>query len=192
MIEELAKFWNSEFTNFAPEAHNLKHEYKDRWVRFHSLPESKRYPENEDEYLEVLSRHNAVLRELCGSESNVLVVLPEYSESKVPTKPEPELSCLFSDSEPWCTQQQYEDDDDYEYYWHLHVSEINFTGSEFNSLFRMVANDEVGNIMIICPSKGFVFHPYDGGADVVLASTEKRDRLKERYHVWLSSHPEGF
>jgi hypothetical protein len=192
MIEKLAKFWNNDFTDFVPEVHNLKHEYKDRWVRFHSLPESKRYPENEAEYLEVLSRHNVVLQELCGSECNVFVVLPEYSENRLPAGPEPELSSLFSGSEPWCTLQQHEDGDDCEYYWHLHGLEVKFTGGEFNSLFRMVANDEVGNIMIICPSKGFVFHPYDGGADVVLKSEEERDRLKALYHEWLSSHPDGF
>ncbi|WP_428240761.1 DUF3885 domain-containing protein [Gynuella sp.] len=192
MIEELAKFWNSEFDNFAPEAHNLKHEYKSRWVRFHSLPGSKRYPENEDEYLEVLRRYNIVLQELCGTGSKVLVVLPEYSEERVPSQPEPELLKLFSASEPWCTLEQHEDDDDYESYWHLHVSEVEFTGSEFNSLFHMVANDEVGNIMIISPSKGIVFHPYDGGADVVFVSTEERDRLKEQHREWLSSHHEGF
>lgn len=192
MIEELAKFWASEFDNFAPEAHNLKHEYKSRWVRFHSLPESKRYPENEDEYLEILRRHNLVLQELCGNGSKVLVVLPEYSEEIVPSRPEPALLKLFSTSEPWCTLKCHEDDDDYESYWHFHAAEIEFTGSELNSLFRMVANDEVGNTMIICPSKGIVFHPYDGGADVVLASAEERDRLKEQHREWLSSHPEGF
>ncbi len=191
MIEELTKFWNSEFDNFAPEAHNLKHEYKSRWVRFHSLPESKRYPENEDEYLEVLRRHNIVLQELCGNGIKVFVVLPEYSEERVPSQPELELLKPFPSSEPWCTLAQHEDGHDYEFYWHLHVSEVKFTGSELNNLFRMVANDEVGNIMIICPSKGVVFHPYDGGADVVLASADQRDHLKEQCREWLSSHPEG-
>ena len=35
-----------------------------RWVRFHSLPGSKRYAENEAEYACVLSRHNVVIGEL--------------------------------------------------------------------------------------------------------------------------------
>jgi len=192
MIKDLAKFWESEFKGFAPEAHILKHEYKNRWVRFHSLPESKRYPENEQEYLEVLRRHNAVLQELCGAEGKIFVVLPEYSESGAPSKPEPELASLFPITEPWCTLKQNEDDDDHELYWHLHVSEIEFTGSELNSLFRLVANDEAGNIMIIRPDKAVVFHPYDGGADIVLASTKQRDQLKERHHEWLSEHSDGF
>jgi hypothetical protein len=29
--------------------YELKHRYGDRWVRFHCLPESKRYAENEAE-----------------------------------------------------------------------------------------------------------------------------------------------
>ncbi|WP_443333951.1 DUF3885 domain-containing protein [Streptomyces sp. CB02056] len=36
-----------------------------------------------------------------------------------------------------------------------------------------------------------LYHPYDGGADVYLASTEERDRLKERHAGWLSGHPNG-
>lgn len=191
MIEDLVKFWEREFNNFTPEAHNLKHKFKDRWVRFHSLPESKRYPENELEYLEVFRRHNAVLQEIIGK-GKVLVVLPEYSESKEPTKPEPELIAFFPTTEPWCSLVQHEEGDDYELYWHLHASEVEFTGSELNGLFRLVANDEAGNIMIINTCKGVVFHPYDGGADIVLASTKQRDLLKEKYHEWLSSHSEGF
>ena len=36
----------------------------ERWVRFHSLPESKRYAESEDEEAEVLRRHLTLLDEL--------------------------------------------------------------------------------------------------------------------------------
>lgn len=191
MIKYLAKFWEREFKSFPPEAHNLKHEFKDRWVRFHSLPDSKRYPENEQEYLEVFRRHNMVLQDLVG-ECNVLVVLPEYSELKEPTKPEAELATLFPETKAWCSIAQHEEDDGYELYWHLHVSDVDFTGSELNGLFRLVADDGVSNIMIINPNKGVVFHPYDGGADIVLASTKERDLLKEKYHEWLSSHPDDF
>jgi hypothetical protein len=192
MIKELSKFWESQFGVFPPEAHKLKHEYKNRWVRFHSLPESKRYPENELEYLEVIRRHNVVLRELCGDEGMLLVVLPEYSESKLATKPSTKLAGLFPVTEPWCSLRRHEEGDDYKLYWHLHVAEVQIDANELNSLFRLVANDEAGNIMVINTGKSIVYHPYDGGADVVLASTEQRDQLKEKHSGWLSSHPEGF
>ena len=46
--------------------------------------------------------------------------------------------------------------------------------------------------MIIVLASGVVFHPYDGGADIVLASREQRDELKKKHNEWLSTHPEGF
>lgn len=192
MIEELITFWNRELPHVTPEAHRLKHECRARWVRFHALPESKRYPENEAEYAEILRRHNAVLGELYGAHSTVFVVLPEYAESPAPTRPEKKLSDLFPVTEHWRTLAQHDEDDDEAFYWHLHAAAVGYTGTELNGLFRLVANDEVGNILIVCPTKGVVFHPYDGGADLVLASTEDRDRLKARHSAWLSSHPDGF
>ncbi|WNO10068.1 hypothetical protein [Teredinibacter sp. KSP-S5-2] len=191
MIKSLAKFWEKEFEGFIPKAHNLKHEYKNRWVRFHSLPESKRYPETEDEYVEILRRHNLILQEIVGDKEDLYVILPEYSESGVPTKPEENLTNLVPISEYWCSIQPFKDED-YDVFWHLHASKIVFTGSELNDLFRLVANDEVRNIMIVCSSTKVVFHPYDGGADVVLASTKERDELKKKHCDWLSTHPEGF
>lgn len=188
MIQELTQFWNSAFQNFSPKAHNLKHEYEDRWVRFHALPKSKRYPENEGEYLEIFRRYNIVLQELCGLECSLFIVLPEYSEKASHSQFTPELRALFSGSEFWRTLKSLDDDSSY---CHLYASEVKFTANELNSLFRMIANNEVCDVMMICPNKGVVFHPYDGGIDIVLASTEERDHLKNRHSEWLPSHPSG-
>ncbi|RLP52834.1 MAG: hypothetical protein D6160_18885 [Ketobacter sp.] len=65
-----------------------------------------------------------------------LVVLPEYSENRVPTKPEQVLSSLFSISEPWCALQQHEDDDDYESNWHQQKKEIVSRSSTMNGCRR--------------------------------------------------------
>lgn len=59
--------WERRWPRPAPLSYVLRAEYADQWVRFHSLPESKRYAENETEYDEILLRHRAVLRELQGS-----------------------------------------------------------------------------------------------------------------------------
>lgn len=37
---------------------------RDQWVRFHSLPRSKRYADTLSEYQILLDRHNTVLSEL--------------------------------------------------------------------------------------------------------------------------------
>lgn len=38
---------------------------------------------------------------------------------------------------------------------------------------------------------GEAYHPYDGGADLFLGSSERRDVLKKKYNRWLSRHPRG-
>ncbi|MGW6733237.1 DUF3885 domain-containing protein [Streptomyces sp. NPDC055013] len=57
----LSALWQRQFPKGPPIAHELRAAYSDRWVRFHSLPDSKRYPESEDEYAIVLHRYNTVL-----------------------------------------------------------------------------------------------------------------------------------
>ncbi|WP_454325416.1 DUF3885 domain-containing protein [Streptomyces ambofaciens] len=36
-----------------------------------------------------------------------------------------------------------------------------------------------------------IHSPYDGGADVVLATPGERDRLRDRHVDWLSGRPSG-
>lgn len=57
-----------------------------RWVRFHTLPGSKRYPETEAEYETILARHNTVLAELMIGPT-VLVITAGYSDAPQPREP---------------------------------------------------------------------------------------------------------
>ena len=191
MINTLNKIWSENFDGLAPLAYELKHQLSDRWVRFHSLPESKRYPENEFEYVEVLSRYNKILREHFGLNAQLYVVIPEYSGSKTPFKPEKKLRKMFRNTEYWKTVDRREEFGG-EFYWHFHAASINYSGYELNALLRLIANDEVANCFVVAESFRSLFHPYDGGSDSILSSMEERNELKEKFCNWLSSHPEGF
>ncbi len=192
MIEDLKEFWQLYLNGCPPEAPNLKHLFKDRWVRFHTLPGSKRYPECEQEYEEVLSRYNTVLGELNGTSDELIVVLPEYSDATAPGSPEKKLLGLFPETEFWCSLPQHEPDDDYGSYWHLHAASIQYSGSELNELFRLVADDKARNIIIVSIKSMSVFHPYDGGVDVILPTTDMRETVKQKHVEWLSGHPDGY
>jgi hypothetical protein len=37
----------------------------------------------------------------------------------------------------------------------------------------------------------WLYHPYDGGADIIAASTDRRDQLRQAHEDWLSAHPAG-
>ena len=57
----LSALWQRQWPACPPLADDLKRAYHDRWVRFHSLPGSKRYPDTDAEYDIVLHRYNTVL-----------------------------------------------------------------------------------------------------------------------------------
>jgi hypothetical protein len=61
---DLTGLWQERWPRCPPVGYKLRGPYQDVWVRFHSLPESKRYPEDENEYAVVLERYNTVLDEL--------------------------------------------------------------------------------------------------------------------------------
>ncbi len=155
MIKKVETCWSRNFYDCPPLAHLLRQKFTDKWVRFHSLPESKRYPESEAEYLEILSRHNVILKELFGNNINLCILLTEYSEkNKAKFLPE-KIKKLFPSTENWCSTT-YED-----IYWHLHVANVYYTGSELDQLFRLVADDdqEAFNIMVIDLNGNSLFHP---------------------------------
>lgn len=74
----LEALWRERRPSGPPIAHTFRSTYAGRWVRFHSLPGSKRYPESENEYMLVLERYNTILDELfTGLE--VFVVTMDWS-----------------------------------------------------------------------------------------------------------------
>lgn len=46
-VPDLLRQWDHNWRRCNPAADDLKHAYPERWVRFHSLPESKRYAETD-------------------------------------------------------------------------------------------------------------------------------------------------
>jgi hypothetical protein len=47
-------------------------------------------------------------------------------------------------------------------------------------------------VLITDANLRWLFHPYDGGMDVIAPTTADRDALRDRHRDWLSKHPQGF
>jgi hypothetical protein len=77
--EEFKKLWTENYPNTAPISHLFKNDYSNRWFRIHSLPESKRYANNENEWKILLSRQNEIMTDLFGTETPILIVIGEYN-----------------------------------------------------------------------------------------------------------------
>ncbi|MFC1412907.1 hypothetical protein ACEZCY_28355 [Streptacidiphilus sp. N1-12] len=183
--------WAAQWSPCPPIGHELHVIHPDRWVRFHSLPGSKRYAEDDAEYATLLDRHNTVINELFAGE-DVYVFTADWSETDTPN-PEGELSRRLSPgSEPWTTILTADDPDpEFRVYTHLRVRRTPWRIGSLDPLLRSVADYESAGVIIADTALKQLYHPYDGGADALLASTTDRDALRERHRDWLSTHPSG-
>lgn len=190
MSLDLLQQWETCWPACGPgDADSLKLAYRDRWVRFHSLPASKRYPDTEDEYSTLLHRYNTVLDELFA-DTLVYVVTPDWSGEALPGVRPDDHAHWHPGAEYWtsiCTDA----DPDYPTFTHLYVSRIGWKRGCIDPLLRAVADDSTAGVMVTDFALQRIHHPYDGGADVILASSLERDELRSRHSEWLSAHPEG-
>jgi hypothetical protein len=185
--------WRQRFPDVDPVAHRLRAAFPDRWVRFHSLPQSKRYPEDEAEYAVVLARHNHILGELTASGRKVVLLSTGYSDSPEPVRLQPELRALDPHALPWRSLPMHESEEGYAdpTYWHLFASAWEWRPGLLDPIVRLVADDALANIMIVAPDCRWLLHPYDGGMDIIAESSTARDRLKSSYADWLSVRADG-
>lgn len=193
ITEKLENFWNQTLPDVWPIAHELKRVCPERWVRFHSLPESKRYAETPEERQIILERHNLVLDDLNVSHSSLYLVTLQWGDTDTPDQNRDELNTLDPNAILWKSLPLHElTKDDYQVYLHLSVSLWEWQRNVFDVILTLVADNKIANVMIVNTTDQWFYHPYDGGADVILKSTEERDKLKEKYFMWLSNHPSGY
>ncbi|MFE0190033.1 hypothetical protein [Streptomyces sp. NPDC058989] len=153
-------------------------------MRFHSLPESKRYPQDESEYAIVLHRYNSVLDELFAG-TDVYVITPVWTT-------DPDVPPHQPDAGYWRSLLVADDvDPEFRTYYHLFASRQPWQHGCINDLLRDVADDKVADVLITDIQLQRIHHPYDGGADVFLTTPEERDGMRDRHAGWLSSHPAG-
>ncbi|MFE5586809.1 hypothetical protein [Kitasatospora sp. NPDC056531] len=183
--EALTALWERRWPGSPPVGHEIDPGERDVWVRFHSLPRSKRHPETEREYAIALERYNTVLDELFAG-AEVYVITPVWTaEPGAPGDP-----VVRPAGELWRSWLQTDDPDpEFRTYCHVFVERREWRRGCLDGLLRRVADDEVAGVVVADTGLRRLHHPYDGGADVFLASTEERDRLRERHGDWLSEHP---
>ncbi|WP_414505237.1 hypothetical protein [Streptomyces sp. NEAU-L66] len=189
--EHLSALWQRQWPLGPPLAHELRDAYSNRWVRFHSLPGSKRYPEAEDEYAVVLDRNNTVLDELFAGADVYVLTMAWSSEPTGPELPTRRRE-VHPDGSLWMTLANETDaDPEFHTYTHLYADRRRWQRGSVDEILREVADDVLSGVLITDTGLQRIHHPYDGGADVILTTPEERDQVRNRHTDWLSQHPTG-
>lgn len=193
LIESLTKAWDDRWPGTTVIAHRI--EAPGRWVRFHSLPESKRYADSEAEYDEILRRHLAVLRELAGATNgaapSLVVVTCSWSSSSDPVPRDPAVERTCGKALHWRSDLTDDSIPDEETWTHLFVQTLGLNDPRLAALLRLVADYETSGVIITELNCKWLYHPYDGGGDVFAVSSAQREFLAREHADWLSKHPQG-
>ena len=193
--EEFQTLWTLNYPDTVTISYLFKHDYSDRWLRIHSLPESKRYAEDENEWRTLLSRQNEIITDLFGLDTSILIVTGEYNwgdNRQIHITEEEEIYQSFSfirldnielnkiDAE------QYDEPDIYRPAFAQTIWKTNY----HDKLLREIANDNT-RAFFISFDKNVIVAPYDGGVDFVLKDSLTRDNYKNKYRHWLSEREDG-
>ena len=189
-------FWTSNFADTIPIQHYFKHDYTDRWFRIHSLPESKRYADNEQEWSILLTRQNKIITDLFGDNTHLLLVTGVYNYNSLNnihiTEEEPifnNYSFTFLDNID--LHKLSPDDYDKGQTFRPAFSETVWNSNKHDLLLKEIANDGARAFFVSLDSKVIVA-PYDGGIDFILKDTATRNIYKQMYKEWLSEREDGF
>lgn len=190
---ELSALWDRRWPGCRPIGHELRSAIADRWVRFHSLPDTKRYATTPDEHAEVLRRHHCLLADLRaetgGSQAPSWVFTASYSESPIVEPRAAELIAAMPDASHW---QSFDYVSEPAMRSWIHVWASRVTGSTgLAALLLLVARDGAREVIIADSGLAWLYHPYDGGGDVIAPTQAVRDELRRTHEAWLSPHPRG-
>lgn len=186
--DKLSELWVSNWSASDPVAENIKYFYPDEYQRYYTLPEAKRYADNAEEEKIILSRYNTLLDELTKKHGNQIIVIV----SSLMDSPNAQLSQKIggiSNLAHWKTIDLDPDEDDpaMKGYRQLYFTSLIWSNGLLDELLKDVSKEEVWGVIIAPEDLSCLYHPYDGGIDLVLKSSEEREYLSAKYSGWFEN-----
>lgn len=193
-IAGLDRAWNRSWPKCPPAAHRLRRQFRERWVRFHALPEAKRYATSDAEHAEILRRHHTLLQDLLGDVTvgggGLVAITCSWSATGLPTPRDSAVAAATPGAAHW-RSDDLATDPGFHSWQHHYVSAMDLHDPALDRLLLCVADDMTDGVILTGAGCAWAVHPYDGGMDVFAGSTEVRDRLAGRFAEWLPSTRQG-
>lgn len=193
--EEFNKYWYLNYPESVPIAYLFKYKYTDRWFRIHSLPNSKRYADNNTELELLLSRQNEIITDLFGIKTPILIVVGDYNfrgkrTAHITMKEEVFKPYSFTRVENInlyeVDAEEYTEDEIYRPAFAQSVWMPKF----HDTLLKEIANDNT-RAFFISFDKSIIVAPYDGGVDFIVKNSWTKENYRNKYSDWLSDREDG-
>jgi hypothetical protein len=163
----------------------------ERWVRFHSLPDAKRYAEDDAERRELLRRQSALGDFALGRDADCVVFTHCFRIDNEPSgRLEMDVAGLPSldFARRWTVPCPEEPDLDL--VCAAAGETVRWDPEQLAAAMGTAAVDASRWLLLSLRTRQ-VFAPYDGGVDLFLASPERVRKAKACFGGWLSPHPSG-
>lgn len=174
--EQFRRDWAQYYPTCLPLGWMLRGRVRAPWVRFHALPGSKRYADDQAEGSIILLRANALADWLLGKDEWCWVI-------------EGATDDLVAGGEVALSGRETDDPEDP--VWSFYVRHERWRTGASNAKLLSIADDEPRRAVWMRCDNGAVFAPYDGGFDLFPATWEAVHQLKAEWPAWLSDHPAG-
>lgn len=197
MTEPFEQQWNDHFPNKVPIPYVFKFYFSEYWFRIHSLPESKRYADTQNEELLLLDRQNQIITDCFGLDTSIYLVTgnyftldyfqPEYDRRKIISYnliESPSINLHQIDPE------YFDDGDENDGCFMPLYTQVIWEPKKHDDLLLKIANDEI-EAFLISFEKNIIVAPYDGGIDFIIWDDKFKKQLKKKYSDWLPSNAEG-
>ena len=185
-MTDFAKAWSLHRRGYNPIGYELKYAGAPNWVRFHSLPTSKRYADTDEERAVLLERQNTLAAKVLG-EGPCWIAQSHWPQPSVYERDffraARELGLDHALEFLPLTTEGGE--------WSVHARLTTWPASASRDLLLSIADDQAAPTIWMSDADGAVFAPYDGGVDLFLPTTKAMLDLKRAHPDWLSSHPAG-
>jgi hypothetical protein len=174
--ESFLGYWNSLYPETPPINYFFKERFKKRWLRIHSLPQSKRYADTKEEWDILLDRQNTVISDLIGEDAVIKVVINFIGIDNYLFKSFNFINIgVFTDMERETVFQSF-------------LFETTWQKNTLNPLLIMIAQEEMRAFII---GDDCLIAPYDGGMDLIFKDGCTKGVFKEKYNDWLSAREDG-
>lgn len=183
--QSAGSWWSQNLPRCSPSApEKLRVHLRNRWVRIHHLPQSKRYPETVRELDVAMARHLAVIGSLFDASGRVWL-----SGCTYPTESQADgtLSAWRPEhSELWSATTA--DEGAAIALWLLREDADSAVVAD---VLHQVIFERASRVCLFAADSAAVYHPYDGGGDIIAESPEHAETLRQEFAEWLSERADG-